>query len=44
MGTDLDHLPQRKRREITRIVEILSEEFGKAIANRKAERLRNWTG
>jgi predicted nucleotidyltransferase len=41
MRTDLDHLPPRKRREIARIVEILSTEFGKAIANRKAERLKS---
>ncbi len=41
MRTDLDHLPPRKRREIARIVEILSEEFGQAIANRKAPRLKN---
>ncbi|HEX9931470.1 MAG TPA: HEPN domain-containing protein [Allosphingosinicella sp.] len=36
MKTDLDHLPDRKRRELERVVAILFEEFEDALAGRKA--------
>ena len=32
MRTDLDHLPDTKRRELERVVEIIFEEFGDANA------------
>jgi predicted nucleotidyltransferase len=32
MRTDLDHLPAAKQRELERVVQILFEEFGEAIA------------
>ena len=36
MRTSLDHLPAGKQRELAYVVEILTEEFAKAIAGRKA--------
>lgn len=36
MRTDLDHLPERKRRELERAVRILFEEFDDALAGRNA--------
>lgn len=40
MRTDLKHLPGGKQRELTYLVEILLEEFGKITATRKAPRLK----
>jgi predicted nucleotidyltransferase len=37
----IEHLPVRKQEELRRLTEILRDEFGKAIAHRKAPRLRN---
>ncbi len=37
MKTSLDHLPEKKRRDLERIVEILFAEFEEAIAGRRAE-------
>ncbi|MCW2387160.1 putative nucleotidyltransferase/HEPN domain-containing protein [Sphingobium sp. B11D3B] len=37
MRTDLDHLPANKRRELERVVQIIFEEFGDAIALAKHE-------
>ena len=37
MRTDLDHLPERKQRELERIVEILHEEFEDALVLGAAE-------
>jgi len=36
MKTDLDHLPERKRRELEQVVKILFEEFEDALAGRNA--------
>ena len=36
MRTDLDHLPERKRRELEQVVKILFEEFEDALAGRNA--------
>ncbi|MCI3135338.1 HEPN domain-containing protein [Phenylobacterium aquaticum] len=41
MRTSLDHLPAGKRRELQLVVEILREEFAKAIAGRKADGVRD---
>lgn len=37
MKTDVDHLPERKQRELERVVEILQEEFEDALAVGAAE-------
>src|SRR3990170_8294412 len=37
MKTSLDHLPERKQRELSRIVEILHEEFDDALKESSAE-------
>ena len=36
MKTSLDHLPEAKRRDLTRIVEILFAEFEDALKGRNA--------
>lgn len=36
MRTDLDHIPERKRRELEQVVKILFEEFEDALAGRNA--------
>lgn len=38
MNTDLDHLPEGKRQELERVLEILFREFEDAIKNRSAAR------
>ena len=40
MKTSLEHLPERKLREISRIVEIIHEEFEDALAEAKSETRR----
>lgn len=40
MKSSLDHLPERKQREITRIVEIIHEEFEDALKEAKSEAKR----
>jgi predicted nucleotidyltransferase/HEPN domain-containing protein len=37
MKTSLDHLPLGKRRELEHVVHVIQDEFRKAIANRRAE-------
>jgi len=37
MRTDLDHLPANKQRELERVVAIIFEEFGDALALAKHE-------
>lgn len=41
MKTSLDHLPAGKRRELEHVVGVIQEEFGKAIANRRADGVKN---
>jgi len=41
MQTDLDHLPESKRHELERVVQILFEEFEAATANRSHAHLKN---
>lgn len=41
MKTSLDHLPLGKRRELGHVLGVLKDEFGKAIANRRAEGVRD---
>lgn len=41
MRTDLDHLPDAKRRELERVVQILFEDFEAATANRSHQHLKN---
>jgi predicted nucleotidyltransferase/HEPN domain-containing protein len=41
MRTDLDHLPEGKRRELTHVIEIVREGFAEAISRRTMERFRN---
>ena len=41
MRTDLDHLPEAKRRELDHVVEIIRDGFGEAIAHRTQPRFRN---
>lgn len=41
MKTSLDHLPPGKRRELDHVLGVLRDEFGKAIANRRAERVKD---
>jgi predicted nucleotidyltransferase/HEPN domain-containing protein len=41
MRTSLDHLPVGKQRELAYVVEILKEEFAKAIAGRKAAGIKD---
>lgn len=41
MRTDLEHLPEAKRRELERVVQILFEEFEAATANRSHQHLKN---
>ena len=41
MKTSLDHLPMGKRRELEHVLGVLKDEFGKAIANRRAEGLKD---
>lgn len=41
MKKTLDHLPPRKRAELTRVVEVIRESFAEAIATRRAARLKN---
>lgn len=40
MRTDLDHLPEAKRRELGRVVQILFEEFEAATANKSHQHLK----
>lgn len=40
MKTDLDHLPEGKRRELEFVVELIREGFAASLAHRMAERLR----
>ena len=40
MKTSLDHLPERKQRELARVVQILFAEFEDAISNRQIEARR----
>lgn len=41
MKTSLDHLPAGKRRELTRVVELVREAFAEAVKGRKASRFKN---
>lgn len=41
MRTDLDHLPDAKRRDLERARQILFEEFEAATANRSHQHLKN---
>lgn len=41
MKTSLDHLPAGKRRELTRVVEIIRERFAAAVEGRRAPRFKN---
>ena len=41
MRSDLDHLPEAKRRELAHVVEIIREGFAQAIAHRTQPRFRN---
>lgn len=41
MKTTLDHLPAGKRRELTRVVEVIREAFAEAVRDRKAPRFKN---
>lgn len=41
MKTSLDHLPAGKRRELTRLVELIREAFAEAVKDRKAPRFKN---
>ena len=41
MKTSLDHLPAGKRRELTRVVELIREAFAQAVKGRKAPRFKN---
>ena len=41
MKTSLDHLPAGKRRELEHVVGVIQDEFGKAIANRRADGVKN---
>jgi hypothetical protein len=40
MRTDLDHLPEAKRRELERVVQILFEEFEAKTRNRSQQHLK----
>jgi len=37
MKSSLDHLPEKKQRELARVVEILQEEFADALSGADAE-------
>lgn len=41
MKTSLEHLPLGKRRELEHVVGVIKDEFGKAIANRRAEGVKD---
>ncbi|WP_233190196.1 MULTISPECIES: HEPN domain-containing protein [unclassified Brevundimonas] len=41
MKTSLDHLPLGKRRELEHVLGVIKDEFGKAIANRRAEGVKD---
>lgn len=41
VNTSLDHLPSGKRRELTRVVEIIREAFADAVEGRKAPRFKH---
>jgi predicted nucleotidyltransferase/HEPN domain-containing protein len=41
MRTDLDHLPEAKRRELAHVVQVIREGFAEAISRRTMERFRN---
>lgn len=41
MKTSLDHLPLGKRRELEHVLGVIKDEFRKAIANRRAEGLKD---
>jgi len=41
MKTSLDHLPAGKRRELTRVVELIRDAFAEAVKGRKAPRFKN---
>src|SRR4051794_28507394 len=41
MRTELDHLPEAKRRELAHVVEVVREGFAEAISRRTMERFRN---
>ena len=41
MRSDLDHLPEAKRRELEHVVELIRERFARAIKHRTMERFRN---
>src|SRR4051812_19175793 len=41
MRTELDHLPEAKRRELAHVVELIREGFAEAISRRTMERFRN---
>ena len=41
MKTSLDHLPAGKRRELEHVIAVLREEFASAIANRKADGVKD---
>ncbi|MGH7026021.1 HEPN domain-containing protein [Brevundimonas sp.] len=41
MKTSLDHLPLGKRRELEHVLGVIKDEFGKTIANRRAEGVKH---
>lgn len=41
MKSSLDHLPAGKRRELTRVVELIREAFAEAVKDRKAPRFKD---
>jgi hypothetical protein len=41
MRTDLDHLPEAKRRELEHVVQLIRKGFSAAIRHRTMERFRN---
>ena len=41
MRTELDHLPEAKRRELVHVVQLIREGFAKAIEHRTSQRFRN---
>lgn len=41
MKTSLDHLPTGKRRELAHVLDVLKDEFGKAISNRRADGVKD---
>lgn len=41
MKTSLDHLPMGKRRELAHVLDVVKDEFRKAIANRRSEGVKD---